>query len=122
MRACVILLAAITALPAQAEFVRIVTVESFRETVTDRVFGDGTGVNVATINGDGTIAGSYEGSAIDGTWVWRDGFFCRDIVYAGRDRGSECQMIEVDGTTLRVTGDLGRGRSGDLTFEDGAAQ
>lgn len=60
---------------------------------------------------DGTIAGSAIGWDITGTWVWQDGFFCRDLSWGGDQIPYNCQLVEAHGDNIRFTVDQGSGDS-----------
>jgi hypothetical protein len=61
---------------------------------------------------DGRIEGSALGRDIEGVWAWKDGYFCRQMVWGTRDIPYNCQLVEVeeDGA-MRFTVDQGRGMS-----------
>lgn len=66
---------------------------------------------------DGQIAGRAFGGEVSGSWTWRDGFFCRELNWAGDPFDSQCQTVEVSGDTLRFTADRGQGRYADLRLD-----
>lgn len=68
------------------------------------------GVRLSVLS-DGRISGEALGSEVTGTWAWRDGFFCRDMVWRGRAIPHNCQLVEAQGQQLRFTSDRGAGRS-----------
>jgi len=63
---------------------------------------------------DGKIAGRAFGSDVTGTWDWRDGLFCRAMAAGSRSFPLNCQVVELDGTTLRFIADEGQGDRADL--------
>jgi hypothetical protein len=63
---------------------------------------------------DGQIAGRAFGSTVTGTWNWRDGLFCREMAAASRQFPLNCQVVQLDGTTLRFIADEGQGDRADL--------
>ena len=98
--------------PANAKaFERI----SDRDTFVDTV--DGKDLRIAlyglTLNvlADGTIAGRAIGWGISGTWIWEDGYFCRDMDWSGTAIGYNCQLVELNGDRIRFTVDQGDGRN-----------
>ena len=61
---------------------------------------------------DGKINGSALGWGISGTWVWKDGYFCRTMDWSGYAIPYNCQVVEVlDAARLRFTSDKGQGQS-----------
>ncbi|MEO0358925.1 MAG: dihydrodipicolinate reductase [Pseudomonadota bacterium] len=66
------------------------------------------------VHADGTITGGALGGDITGTWVWQDGYFCRQMDWGGRDIPYNCQLVEWDGSKLRFTTNRGDGDSADF--------
>lgn len=60
---------------------------------------------------DGVIAGEAVGSAVTGNWDWKDGFFCRQMAWGGKEIPYNCQLVEVDGPKVRFTENKGEGRA-----------
>ena len=100
-------------LPATAEVnVPIKDETEFRSVVGGRELRLGMFGVALVIGEDGTISGGAMGSPVTGTWVWRDGYFCRDMHWSGTDLAYNCQLVEViDGPSLRFTADKGAGRA-----------
>ncbi len=69
--------------------------------------------NVAlTVKPDGQISGSMMGWDVTGSWVWQDGYFCREMDWSGYPIDYNCQLVEAQGNeALRFTVDKGAGRS-----------
>jgi hypothetical protein len=67
-----------------------------------------------TVMADGTLSGRAFGRDVTGTWTWEDGFFCRTLDAGDRQFPRNCQLVELDGTTLRFTADRGEGDIADL--------
>ena len=65
---------------------------------------------------DGTISGRGAAWAVTGTWTWEDGYLCRSMDWGGDDLGYNCQSVEADGTTVRITSDKGKGDSAKFTL------
>jgi len=64
------------------------------------------------IDNNGKIKGEAMGMAVTGNWVWRDGFFCREMDWSGYAIPYNCQLVEVRAAqSLRFTTDKGTGRS-----------
>jgi hypothetical protein len=51
---------------------------------------------------------------VRGEWTWRDGFFCRTLVWGERDLGPNCQVVERRGERLRFIADQGGGPYADF--------
>lgn len=61
---------------------------------------------------DGAITGSALGWGITGAWVWKDGYFCRNMDWSGYAIEQNCQLVEALGTEkMRFTVDQGTGDS-----------
>jgi hypothetical protein len=69
-----------------------------------------------TVTPDGTIQGRAFGTPVTGRWNWNNGYFCRDLFYGEDDLGFNCQLVQVNGETLRFTSDQGQGIYADLTL------
>ena len=100
-------------LTAQAEgLTRIADQSAFIAAVEGRNLSSmAVRLNVAA---DGSITGRAFGTAVTGTWVWQDGYFCRTLDTATRDFPLNCQLVETDGTNIRFTADKGTGDVADL--------
>ncbi|MDE0968822.1 MAG: dihydrodipicolinate reductase [Octadecabacter sp.] len=97
-------------MPANAKaFERI----SDRDAFVDAV--DGKNLRIAlyglTLNvlANGSIAGRAVGWSISGTWIWEDGYFCRDMDWSGTAIKYNCQLVELSGDRIRFTVDQGDG-------------
>lgn len=61
---------------------------------------------------DGRIDGRALGDPVTGSWAWQDGFFCREMDWAGTPIPYNCQLVEVrDDAVIRFTVDQGAGDS-----------
>ncbi len=69
-----------------------------------------------TVSPDGAIRGRAFGSEVSGQWDWNNGYFCRDLFFGEEDLGFNCQLVQVNGETLRFTTDQGQGIYADLTL------
>ena len=106
--------AALLAAPGYAETFRAVKDEStFRSLVDGRALTRlGIRLNVTP---EGQIVGKAFGRKVTGAWTWsEDGYFCRDLYYGKKDMGPNCQLVQVQGETLRFTSDRGEGIFADL--------
>ncbi|MFT4783352.1 MAG: hypothetical protein ACI9IV_001087 [Paracoccaceae bacterium] len=63
---------------------------------------------------DGQILGRGFGRDVTVNWNWQGGYFCRDLVWGSRDLGFNCQMVQVNGDTVRFISDKGTGQYADL--------
>ena len=60
---------------------------------------------------DGKIKGSAAGRDVTGDWDWKDGFFCRTLLWGARELKYNCQLVTFDGRRLRFIADQGKGQS-----------
>ena len=67
-----------------------------------------------TVSPAGQIEGRASGSPVRGEWTWRDGYFCRTLIWGERDLGPNCQVVERRGERLRFIADQGDGRYADF--------
>jgi hypothetical protein len=51
-----------------------------------------------------------------GSGTGNNGYFCRDLFFGEDDLGFNCQLVQVNGETLRFTSDQGQGIYADLTL------
>lgn len=65
----------------------------------------------------GEIRGSAFGAPVTGAWRWDDSFFCRDLSWGDRNLGPNCQMVKINGDTVRFIADQGAGQYADLKLE-----
>lgn len=71
------------------------------------------GINLQ-VRDDGQIEGRAMGWPVTGQWNWQEGYFCREMNWGGTDIGANCQLVVVQGRTLRFIADKGKGDSADL--------
>jgi len=74
------------------------------------------GISLA-VSPKGEIGGSAFGTTVTGNWNWKDGLFCREMVFGSREIPANCQLVERKGSTLRFTSDAGKGDSADLRLK-----
>lgn len=60
-----------------------------------------------SLNRDGTMVGD----TVAGTWIVRDGKFCRTVVNPAALRGTECQTVTIKGKQATFTSPNGKSRS-----------
>lgn len=100
----------VTAYQAESFNWRHITSETvFEAEVVDQFFGDDGGQSVA--KSDRTIEGEFGGEKLSGTWAWENGLFCRTSTLGDLDIGSDCLVIEVTETQMRLTLAEGNGPS-----------
>ncbi|MFZ5710375.1 MAG: dihydrodipicolinate reductase [Pseudomonadota bacterium] len=69
------------------------------------------GVRIS-VHPDGRIEGRALGWGLEGSWAWREGYFCREMDWSGFRIGYNCQLVEAMGDeALRFTVDRGAGDS-----------
>ena len=66
---------------------------------------------------DGRIRGRAFGYDVTGAWTWDGGYFCRDLFWGGDELGFNCQMVQVNGETVRFISDRGAGQFADLRLD-----
>ena len=69
------------------------------------------------VSPDGRIAGKGAAWAVNGTWSWQAGYFCRDINWGGDDLGYNCQEVQATGNRIRFTSDKGTGDSAEFRLK-----
>lgn len=110
LSASVAALIMVSAAPTLAEnFKRIKKAEDFNALIVGKtiVWDGGSGV----VHADGTTKGKLDKSGkYYGNWVWNGGYYCRNLIIKGKETGTNCQKIEVDGANARFTRDKGKGR------------
>ncbi len=110
LSASVAALIMVSAAPTLAEnFKRIKKAEDFNAMVVGKklTWDDGTGI----VNADGTTSGKTNSvGKYYGNWVWQKGYYCRNLIIKGKETGTNCQKVEVDGANARFTRDKGKGR------------
>jgi len=110
--ACILVL---LATPAVAQdFSTVEQEDSFKSLVDGRdLTRFGITVNVTP---DGRIKGRAFGRDVTGAWSWNAGYFCRDLFWGARDLGPNCQMVKIQGNTIRFISDKGTGQFADLVL------
>jgi len=100
-RSVVLLIAGLVLSGGCASSYQSITDEAeFRNRVVDRALSWPGGFNVR-FTADGRIQGRFPAGIVAGTWVWRDGKFCRTISVAGNRRQPECLGIELEPGRIR---------------------
>jgi hypothetical protein len=107
------LISLLCALPATAfAFERVTDRGAFVDLVSGRSLTS-LGVTLRVLP-DGRIEGRAFGSSVTGSWDWRNGLFCRELVAPARSFPLNCQVVQRDGSTLRFIADEGQGDRADL--------
>ena len=96
-------------------FERVEKRDGFMSLVKDRALTRlGIKLNVSP---DGKISGRAFGQKVTGDWKWQGGYFCRDLYVGGDELGANCQLVQVNGNTVRFTSDRGQGIYADLRLK-----
>lgn len=91
---------------------RITTEQQFRDQIVDRQILTTEG-NTFTSHADGRVTGQWQGAPMVGAWQWHQGFWCRNVrVGQHPETGTNCQVIEMHGSEVRMTRDQGQGAAG----------
>lgn len=102
-------LTAVSAVPAVADdYKRIKTEQEFNSIVVGKTLTWGGGNAVVRAGGKTTGRLKKQGK-YSGNWVFSKGFYCRNLVISGKETGTNCQVVEVSGKSLRMTRDQGKG-------------
>ncbi len=107
-------LALFGATSAVAEMTRITSKEDFLSRVDGKTLA--RPLIKLFVTADGNITGSGASLPVSGDWVWKDGYFCRNLTWGKRDLGYNCQEITSEGQTIRFTSDQGKGDHADFKF------
>lgn len=104
----------VSATPAMA-WERISDEDALAERVVGRTLVNEAGSSWV-VRANGRIEGNWDGQAMTGIWEWHSGLFCRNVVVGGQQSGTDCQVLEVRGDSLRVIRDQGRGETSVVTI------
>ncbi len=97
---------------ALADFTRINDESAFRQAIAGKTLT--RPLVRLTVLPNGEITGRGVRWDVQGSWSWRDGFFCRDLNRGGTDLGFNCQEVRISGSKVRFTSDKGAGDSADF--------
>jgi len=101
-----------------ADYKRIKTADQFNAEIVDKKLIDENG-NIFIANADGTISSKLKGGKkFSGSWVWNKKFWCRNGILDGKALGTDCQKFEIDGNSVRMTREKGKGSSVIYTLAD----
>lgn len=116
--AAMLLIGPIMTHPAQADgFKQIDSKSTFVSLMNGRELTR-FGINLV-VTPDGRIDGRAFGRDVKGAWRWQGGYFCRDLFWGTRNLGANCQMVKLQGRTIRFISDKGAGEFADLKLRDG---
>ncbi|OAN75201.1 hypothetical protein A8B78_16730 [Jannaschia sp. EhC01] len=102
----------LAAAPAFADLARITDRAAFAGLVQGRELSRlGVSLRVAP---DGSITGRALGRDVTGTWTWEGGMFCRTLDAGDRQFARNCQVVSVDGNSIRFHADQGTGDIADF--------
>ena len=62
----------------------------------------------------GKIAGTGAAWKVSGDWQWKDGYFCRTLIWGEENYGYNCQAVYINGQNLRFVSDQGAGDTADF--------
>lgn len=109
--------AAFMSSPALAELVKVEDQGKFVELIDGKTLT--RPLVKLTVSPDGRIEGRGSIWAIEGSWSWQNGYFCRDLFWGGDALGYNCQEVtaSADGR-IRFTSDMGAGDSALFTLRE----
>jgi predicted heme/steroid binding protein len=104
----------VLATSAHAEFQRVESEAEFVSAV------NGKTLNRLLVELNVTPTGAISGTGavwdVSGNWTWKDGYFCRRLVWGGDDLGYNCQEVALKGRKIRFTSNKGAGESAEFTL------
>jgi hypothetical protein len=95
---------------AFADFKQIKTADQFNSTVVGKKLVDEHG-NTFVMNANGAITAKLKKGKFSGSWVWNGKYWCRNGVFNGKELGTDCQKVEVDGSAVRFVRNKGKGEN-----------
>ncbi|MGV6848662.1 MAG: dihydrodipicolinate reductase [Marinibacterium sp.] len=109
-----LLVAAFLSGPAAAEFQKVSSVGEFQRLIDGKTLT--RPMIRLSVSPQGAISGRGLTWDVRGRWVWKNGYFCRDLAWGGDDLGYNCQEVRVNGRKIRFTSDRGTGDFADFTL------
>lgn len=106
------LAAMVLATPVSAEFAKVNDRDVFMRIVEGKTLT--RPLIRLQVTSEGRITGTGGMADVSGNWTWRDGYFCRDLNWRGRDLGYNCQEVRINETRIRFTSDKGTGDYADF--------
>jgi len=110
-----VVLACAFAGPALAEFAPVRNAEQFKQLVAGKTLTR-PWVKLE-VSPNGVITGKGARWDVTGNWIWRDGFFCRDLIWGGTALGYNCQEVRFKDGRIRFTSDKGAGKHADFRLD-----
>ncbi|MCA0921366.1 dihydrodipicolinate reductase [Pseudooceanicola nanhaiensis] len=101
-------------LRAETAFDRVESREGFVAQITGRELTY-PGIRLQ-VSEAGRIDGRAFGRPVTGDWRWKDGYFCRTMVWGRKELAYNCQLVEKRAGALRFTSDRGAGDSAVLSL------
>lgn len=99
---------ALVAGPASAGFKWIKKEADFRQMIVGKKLVAESGWSIA--HPDGRLVGKFKPGKLRGNWLWQGRYWCRNALVGGKELGTNCQKVEIDGNTMRLTRDKGKGK------------
>lgn len=99
---------------ASLAFERVDSRDTFVDLVNGRTLTT-LGVRLQ-VSPTGEIRGRAFGQNVTGAWEWQNGYFCRRMQAGNTEVPMNCQLVELNGATLRFTSDRGAGDNARLTL------
>ena len=91
------------------------TIDEFQSRVVGKILTSSDGF--VTVRKNGSIGGEVQGKKLKGKWNWQEGYFCRSLVWGGKNMGSACQEIRVNGKSVHFIRDQGKGSATSYTIK-----
>ena len=97
--------------PATAEnFYRVTDKAEFVHLFAGKTLSFEAGAQV--IRANGKVKGTLKrGGGFHGVWALQAGMYCRNLVFGGKETGTDCLTVEVDGANVRMVRNQGRGEA-----------
>ncbi len=105
-------LSTIIATPAVADFKPIDDRSSFVKLVQDKKLKVPFVQLEVLLSGE--VTGRGLGQPVNGTWTWKDNYFCRTLVWGRSELAYDCQTVYATNNRIRFSADRGQGNS--VTF------
>ena len=85
---------------------QITTLADFTQLIVGKMIGIGES-KTFSINANGTLTGSINGAALEGTWTWEKPYWCRTLTTIRP--GTDCQAWSVNGNEITIVRERGTG-------------
>lgn len=111
-----VLMTASLSLAAQAaEFKRIKKKADLYSMVVDKKLVASWGW--AMLGSDGTVSGLVNGAKVSGTWKWKGGYYCRELMIGDKAEPNNCQTVHISGSDVVFIRDKGKGRQSPMKIK-----